>query len=213
VETGEDDWVAVVRGFYDPFQKDLAQMESQRAELKKSLQEETDEVCEKCGQRLVIKWGRNGRFMACSGFPSCRNTKPLNGNGEGDLAEGETCEKCHSPMVVRNGSRGRFLACSGYPKCRSTRPLSVGVPCPREGCGGKVLERQSKRGKVFYGCSRYPDCDFATWDRPVTQPCANCGAPFLLAKSTQRRGEFLQCPICKATVSPSDPAEGDEMAA
>jgi DNA topoisomerase-1 len=204
VETGEDDWVAVVRGFYGPFAKDLSQMESQRAELKKSLQEETDEVCEKCGKKFVIKWGRNGRFMACAGFPACKNTRPLNGEEEVELAEGETCEKCGAPMVVRNGSRGRFLACSAYPACRSTRPLSLGVPCPKEGCGGTILERQSKRGKVFYGCSRYPGCDFATWDRPVARPCPDCGAPFLLSKSSQRRGEFLQCPTCKASFPVSE---------
>ncbi|MBI2952353.1 type I DNA topoisomerase [bacterium] len=199
VETGEDDWVAVVRGFYDPFEKDLSRMESQRAELKKSLQEETDEVCEKCGNKFVIKWGRNGRFMACSGFPACKNTRPLNGDGQAQLAEGETCEKCNAPMLVRNGSRGRFLACSAYPNCKNTRPLSLGVSCPREGCDGKILERQSKRGKVFYGCSRYPGCDFATWDRPVSRPCPDCGAPFLVSRSSQRRGEHLQCPTCKAS--------------
>ena len=199
VETGEDDWVAVVRGFYDPFEKDLSRMESQRAELKKSLQEETDEVCEKCGSKFVIKWGRNGRFMACSGFPACKNTRPLNGDSQAQLAEGETCEKCGAPMLVRNGSRGRFLACSAYPGCKNTRPLSMGVSCPREGCGGKILERQSKRGKVFYGCSRYPGCDFATWDRPAARPCPDCGAPFLVSRSSQRRGEYLQCPTCKAS--------------
>ncbi len=199
VETGEDDWVAVVRGFYDPFEKDLSRMESQRAELKKSLQEETDEICEKCGNKFVIKWGRNGRFMACSGFPACKNTRPLNGDGQAQLAEGETCEKCNAPMLVRNGSRGRFLACSAYPNCKNTRPLSMGVSCPREGCDGKILERQSKRGKVFYGCSRYPGCDFATWDRPVSRPCPDCGAPFLVSRSSQRRGEHLQCPTCKAS--------------
>ncbi|MSS72404.1 MAG: type I DNA topoisomerase [Candidatus Latescibacteria bacterium] len=209
VETGEDDWVAVVRGFYVPFAKDLSQMESQRAELKKSLQEETDEVCEKCGQKFVIKWGRNGRFMACTGFPACKNTRPLNGEEEVELAEGETCEKCGAAMVVRNGSRGRFLACSAYPGCKSTRPLSLGVPCPKEGCGGTILERQSKRGKVFYGCSRYPACDFATWDRPTARPCPDCGAPFLLSRSSQRRGEFLQCPVCKASFPMSDPAGGE----
>ena len=209
VEAGEDDWVTVVRGFYDPFEKDLSRMESQRAELKKSLQEETDEVCEKCGMKLVIKWGRNGRFMACSGFPACKNTRPLNGEAGPELAEGETCEKCGAPMIVKNGSRGRFLACSAYPACRSTRPLPLGVPCPKEGCGGAILERQSKRGKVFYGCSRYPGCDFASWDPPVARPCPDCGAPFLLSKSSQRQGEFLQCPTCKASFPVSEEPEAE----
>ena len=199
VETGEDEWVSVVRGFYDPFEKDVARMESQGAELKRSLQEETDEVCEKCGQIFVIKWGRNGRFMACSGYPACKNTKPLNGEDDQQIAEGETCEKCGAAMVLKTGSRGRFLACSAYPDCRSTRPISIGHPCPKKECDGQLLERQSKGGKVFYGCSKWPDCDFATWYPPADRPCPDCDAPFMEARSSQRRGEYLQCPICKSS--------------
>ncbi|HEX7879694.1 MAG TPA: type I DNA topoisomerase, partial [Candidatus Eisenbacteria bacterium] len=169
IETGEEEWHSVIKGFWDPFASDLTKAEGQKAELKAGLQEETDILCPKCGEetgsKMIKKYGRNGIFLACPRYPDCKATQPY------DQAEVETtdevCEKCSGPMVVKRGRFGRFLACSNYPDCKSTRPYRIGVPCPEKDCGGQLSEKRSKRGKMFYGCDRWPECNFATWDRPV----------------------------------------------
>ncbi|MBN1825791.1 MAG: type I DNA topoisomerase [Candidatus Eisenbacteria bacterium] len=196
VEAGEDSWQDVVDSFYQRFRKDLETVEDKSAEVMKELKSETGIECEKCGKPMIERWGRNGRFLACSGYPECRNTKPI--NGEEPEPTGETCEKCGGEMIVKTGRFGRFLACSNYPECKSTRSIPVGVPCPEEGCGGQLTEKRTKNGRVFYGCSRYPDCKFAVWNRPVAEKCAACGHPLLLEKRTKAQGDFLECPQCKA---------------
>jgi len=193
VETGESEWARVVKDFYGPFSSKLSEAESKKAEIKKGLQEESDVVCEKCGRTMVKKFGRNGPFLACPGYPECKSTRPL----DGELESEEKCEKCGAPMVIKRGRYGRFLACSKYPDCKNAQPLKIGVECPKEGCDGEVVEKQSKRGRVFYGCNKYPDCDFASWDKPVAVPCPNCGAPFMLHKVTKSGGETLRCRKCK----------------
>ena len=138
---------------------------------------------------MVIKWGRNGRFYACSGFPECKTTKPLE-----EEAPKETdfkCSKCGSPMVLRKGRFGDFLACSDYPKCKTTMAVPTGTKCPKDDCGGDVVKRQSRRGKVFYGCSNYPKCDFAAWDKPVNRTCKECNNNYLLEKNTKTKGHHL----------------------
>lgn len=192
IESGEYEWLDVMKDFYGPFNDALEKAHNQRKELKKSLIEETDELCEKCGEPMVIRWGRNGKFMACSGFPKCRNTKPL--NEVEPQATDEVCDKCSSPMEVKSGKYGRFLACSNYPDCKNIKPLSLGVKCPEKGCDGEVLEKRSKKGRLFYGCSRYPDCKFASWNKPVNVACVNCGSPTLIEN---KNGETLSCPRCK----------------
>lgn len=211
VESGSSDWVKVVGDFYGPFAKDLAEAERKRKEIKEALVEETDQVCEKCGKPMVIKWGRNGRFVACTGFPDCRNTRPL--EDEGPVETDEVCEKCGAPMIIRSGRNGRFLACSAYPECKNTRPVSTGVPCPKAGCTGHLVERSSRRGKVFYGCSNYPDCDFATWDRPLNQACPSCEGPYLAEHANRRQEVTVRCLKCRHTVpKPSDEEAGPEAA-
>lgn len=196
IETGQDQWVNVVDDFYISFSHALKEANEKKSELKKSTIEQTDITCEKCGRKMVIKWGRNGRFMACSGFPECRNTKPIDQKDQPQETN-EICEKCGAKMVIRSGRFGRFLACSTYPQCQYTRPMSIGVACPEEGCSGFLTERRTKKGKIFYGCNRYPECTFATWDRPVPQRCSQCGAPFLVVKNSKDKGEFLKCLKCK----------------
>ena len=214
VESGNIEWQEVVKDFYGPFSKDLDRIENRRAELKRSLQEETDEACEKCGQTMVIKWGRNGRFIACSGFPKCRNTRPLDGE-EAQEPTGEVCEKCGAGMIIRTGRNGRFLACSAYPDCKNTRPISLGVRCPREGCNGELVERSSRRGRVFFGCKTYPGCDFASWDRPTGGTCPSCDGPFL-AEHTSRNGQTaIRCMKCRHIVrgeAASEEAASEEAA-
>ena len=195
IESGKGEWVGVLRDFYGPFQKMVKEAEGRRNQLKKGLTQETDILCERCGRKMVIKWGKNGRFLACSGYPECTNTKPL----PEDETE-ERCELCGAKLVVRSGRYGKFLACSNYPKCKFTKPLSIGVKCPRPGCDGYLVERRTKKGRTFYGCSRYPKCDFASWDKPVAQKCPHCGAPYLVEK--RRKGEpYLWCPTCHKEVT------------
>ncbi len=201
VEAGDHDWLTVVSEFYGPFSENLESMRERRKEIKESLIEETDEVCDKCGKPMVIRWGRNGKFMACSGFPDCRNTKPID-NGEAETTD-EVCGKCGSPMEVKRSRYGRFLACSNYPACKNTKPYTLGVKCPEEGCDGEIVEKSSKRGKVFYGCSRYPKCKYASWSRPAAIECPSCGCPTVV--ESKRSGEY-SCPRCKHRFE-QEPAE------
>jgi len=203
VETGEYRWQRVVGDFYAPFERDLEEANSKKADLKNALQKETDIVCEKCGGAMVIKWGRNGQFLACSNFPECRNTKPLPGQ-EAEQKTDQVCEKCGAPMIIKTGRFGRFLACSNYPECRNTQPLRIGIRCPREDCPGHLIERKTKRGRLFYGCSEYPKCTFATWDKPVDKTCPHCGAKPMVEKHTKAKGPFYRCLSCKGEVSPEE---------
>jgi len=196
IEAGKADWVDVIREFYVPFDERLDSLSARHKEIKESLTEATEEKCENCSSPMVIKWGRNGRFLACSAYPECKTTKPLNGS-EDAIETDEKCDKCDSPMVVKTGRFGKFLACSAYPKCKTTKPLSTGVKCPKEGCGGDVVEKRSKRGKQFFGCGKYPKCDFVSWSKPANKKCPECGNNYMLEKVSQKRGAYLTCPTCK----------------
>jgi len=207
IEAGRDQWVNVVQGFYKPFSKSLKAVESKSKDIKASLQEETGEKCEKCGRPMVIKWGRNGKFLACSGYPECKNTKPLEEQGPPEET-GEDCPKCGSPMVIKSGRYGRFMACSNYPDCKFTKPIPLGVDCPED--GGDIVERRSRKGKVFYGCGNYPDCKFAVWDKPVDIHCPTCDATFLVEKHTKTKGDFLRCLQCKSEF-PMELAEDEDV--
>jgi len=201
IAEGKQSYQKVMEDFYHPFMRDLEGVDKKSAAIKKSLQEETDEVCEVCGKRMIIKWGRNGRFMACSGYPACKTTRPLPGEAEASKhVAGIKCDLCGGDMVVKGGKFGAFLGCANYPECKNTKPLSIGVACPK--CkDGYVIERKTtKRKRVFYGCSAYPACDFASWDKPVGQTCDTCGNAYMVAKYNQSRGEYLMCPSCKAEV-------------
>jgi DNA topoisomerase-1 len=169
VASGDRPWPPVVREFYDPLVKDLeAAGDAPRVE------EATAETCEKCGRPMIKRWGRFGQFLACSGFPECKNTRPLDGEEQEQQQTDETCQECGSPMVVKRGRFGQFLACSRYPECKGSRPLlkKVGVACPKD--GGEIVEKRSKRGRTFYSCANYPDCDFTSWSRPLAEPCPSC---------------------------------------
>jgi len=174
---------------------DFSRDESGRIILEQA--QPTDETCPKCGRPMAVRSGRFGQFLACTGYPECKGTKPLPGQKERppDEPTDEVCDKCGAPMVIKTARRGgRFLACTAYPKCKNSRPLPTGVACPRPGCGGQLVERTTKRGKVFYGCSNYPKCDYVLWQRPVPKACPKCGQPFLLLKQL-KAGPTLACPI------------------
>jgi len=187
IEDGKMQWINVVNDFYRPFSNELQEAVEIKGKVKpRDIPTET--VCEKCGEPMVIRWGRHGRFLACSGFPKCKNTKPVaeNSNDKANNSEqvlqqtDEICEKCGSHMVIKSGRFGKFLACSTYPECKNTKSLSIGVKCPLD--GGDIVERRSKKGKPFWSCSNYPRCKYATWYRPVQKKCPDCGADFLLEK-------------------------------
>ncbi len=185
VANGERPWAPVVKEFYEPLAKDLeAAGEAPRVE------ETTDELCEKCGKNMIKRWGRFGQFLACSGFPECRSTRPLDGEAAEEATD-ETCGECNSPMVVKRGRFGRFLACSRYPECKGSRPIlkKVGVACPKD--GGDLVEKRSKRGRTFYSCANYPQCDFTSWSRPLPTPCPSCGA--LIVVAARGTAKCTQC--------------------
>lgn len=187
IEEGQYEWQQAVGDFYRPFDRHL---EKARKEMRNVKGEETptDIKCEKCGNNMVIKWGKLGYFLACSGYPECKNTMDFKRSEDGAIearkeeTTSESCPQCKSPMVIKSGRFGRFLACSNYPDCKTTKPITTGIACPQQGCGGELTEKRSKRGKVFYSCTKYPACTFAMWDKPVPQPCPQCGAPFLAEK-------------------------------
>jgi DNA topoisomerase-1 len=218
VEEGAADWVRLLSDFYGPFKEDLAKAKVEMRNLKRE-EQPTEEICEKCGKSMVIKWGRNGHFLACSGYPDCRNTKEYTRNPDGTLQvrpttrpSDQTCSTCGSPMVIRRGRFGEFLACSRYPECKTTAPISLGVNCPKPNCGGYLTEKRSRRGKVFFGCSNYAKtkCDFVSWDRPIPRACPQCGATFLVQK-VNKSGIRLRCIAegCGYAAEPEDsPEEG-----
>jgi len=195
IEEGEMKWHEVLSDFYQPFSEIVNRVSKKTKQIKESHQQDTEEICEKCGAPMVIKWGRNGRFLSCSNYPECKNAKPLNHKEDQALVKGAKCEKCGSEMVVKTGRFGRFLACSNYPECKNTKPLTLGIPCP-QGCGGEIAERRTRRGKVFYSCSNYPECKFSTWDKPVTEKCPQCQAKFLVEKHSKSKGDYLKCLSC-----------------
>jgi DNA topoisomerase I len=206
VEEGKDNWVDVIRSFYDPFSKQLEKLKGKEKQIKAAMVETTDVPCPKCAKMMVIKWGRNGRFLACSGWPTCKSTQPLPEEAAKNQTD-EKCEKCGSPMVVKSGRFGRFMACSAYPDCKNTKPLTLKVGCPKKGCNGKVIEKTTRTKRTFFGCTNYPKCDFASWDRPVATPCPVCNSPYMLQKSSRVKGEFLRCPECKHEMVEEQPAE------
>jgi len=200
VESGEDLWTDVVGDMYRPLRKTLDEVEDRIPDLKQSLLKKTDVKCEKCGSVMVEKWGRNGRFLACSTYPDCKFSRPVPGEEpeEYDVA----CEECGAQMVAKHGRFGQFLGCSRYPECKFTMPLPTGVSCPQEGCDGLLVQRRSKRGRTFYGCSNYPKCEYAIWDKPVPVTCPSCQASFMVEKNTKSRGKELVCLECGERVAP-----------
>ena len=196
IEEGQIPWVEAVKDFYKPFSESLNKAQAEMKDFKAELTP-TDIACEKCGKPMVVKWGRNGQFLACSGYPDCKTTKPFvrNEHGVVEAAQEETtdekCPKCGSAMMIKRGRFGKFLACSRYPECKHTQGMSTGVLCPED--GGKLVERRSRFGKMFYSCANYPECKFAIWNKPLPRPCPQCNAPFLVEKYSKKTGVSIAC--------------------
>jgi DNA topoisomerase-1 len=244
IEEGKLEWRVAMADFYGRFQKDLEHAEEHMTDIKR-MEKPTDLICEKCGKPMVIKWGKHGSFIACTGYPECTNTRELTVDlpdlDKADLNEQdeqEYCENCGRAMVLKKGRFGQFYACSGYPECKTTKQIggeqrkdvpleetcpqcgnklvkkfgrygefvacsnypkckyvkqkTIGVPCPN--CSeGEIVERRSKRGKTFYGCNRYPECDFVAWGKPIPERCPDCGSSYLIEKYL-KAGPIAQCP-------------------
>ncbi len=244
IEEGKLEWRDAMAEFYGRFQKDLEHAAENMTNIKR-MERPTDLICEKCGKPLVIKWGKHGSFIACTGYPECTNTRELTVDlpdvdtaNLGEQDEAEYCENCGRPMVLKKGRFGQFFACSGYPDCKTTKQIggeqrkdvpleedcpqcgsklvqkfgrygefvacsnypkckyvkqkTIGVPCPN--CSeGEIVERKSKRGRTFYGCNRYPDCDFVAWGKPIQEKCPECGSSYLIEKYL-KAGPVAQCP-------------------
>ena len=191
IARGEIAWEPVVREIYEPLESAV-----QAAADAPRVEEVTDELCEKCGKAMIKRWGRFGQFLACSGFPECRNTKPIEQEGEEQVVD-EKCPECGADMVMRGGRFGRFLACSRYPDCKGSKALlkKIGVVCPQD--GGEIVERRTRKRRIFYGCANYPKCDFTSWSRPLPEPCPNCKG-ILVAVGTRARGDgrtAARCPV------------------
>jgi len=200
IERGEIGWTDILVRFYEPFEKDLQKATS---EMKGEVL--TDIPCPKCHRPMAIKSGRNGIFLACTGYPECRSTANFTRDEKGRIIlegraetneEAGICEKCGRPMVVKNGKYGSFVACSGYPACKNIwnpSPVTTGVRCPEKGCQGLLVEKTSKKGKKFYSCNRYPECTFATWDEPYDDTCPECGTRVLSVKQKKDGTLVLVC--------------------
>jgi len=245
IEEGKLDWRAAMTEFYERFDRDLKHAEEHMTDIKR-MERPTELICDKCGKPMVIKWGRHGSFIACTGYPDCTNTRELTVDlpdvDKADLTEQdaeEYCENCGRPMVLKKGRFGTFFACSGYPECKTTKQIggtqkkadvpleekcpncgnnlvlktgrfgeftacsnyptckyvkhkTIGVACPN--CSqGEIVERRSKRGKTFYGCNRWPDCDFVAWGKPLNEKCPECGSSYMIEKWL-KAGPVVQCP-------------------
>jgi DNA topoisomerase-1 len=156
-------------------------------------EQDSQEYCENCGRPMVLKKGRFGQFFACSGYPDCKTTKRIGGEQkQQDVPLEETCPQCGSNLVMKHGRFGEFTACSNYPTCKFVKQKTIGVQCPN--CSqGEIVERRSRRGKTFYGCNRYPECDFVAWSKPILEKCPECGSSYLLEKWL-KSGPVAQCP-------------------
>jgi DNA topoisomerase-1 len=188
IAQGENDYKNVLDDFYIPFAESLMQVEGAIEKVN----------CDKCGNEMVLKFGRFGRFLACSNYPECKNIKSLKDFNE-EKAEpeftGEICPKCSSRLIFRSGKFGRFIGCEKFPDCDFIKPITLGIHCPK--CKtGELSERLTKTRKTFYGCTRYPDCDFLSWQKPANTPCPNGDSEYMETRYTKKKGTYLKCPVC-----------------
>ncbi len=203
IESGEQQWRGVLDDFYTPFEKQLAEVSKLSASIKESLQEKSDEICEVCGKPMIVKWGRFGKFLSCTGYPECKFSKPLERPEEKHThVTNEKCDKCGGNMVVRRGRTGEFLACSNYPTCKNTKSIPLGIQCPKD--GGDIVARRTKKGRAFFGCSNYPDCDFAMWQKPIAVTCPSCEYSFMVMKDGNNDNPVYLCTNCKSEYDKSD---------
>ncbi|MBI4049449.1 MAG: type I DNA topoisomerase [Candidatus Doudnabacteria bacterium] len=197
IAAGQKQWVPVIREFYEPFHQNLKTKEQ---EVEKHVQY-LDELCPESGHPLVLKFGRFGKFIACSNYPECKYTRPLPEEQKlMDEHKDEICDVCGRPMIVKFGRFGSFLGCSGYPECKNIKKIQkgTGVECPK--CGeGELVERRSKRG-IFYSCSKYPKCKFALNGKPTGEKCPKSGDLLIETKTGTIKCSNKECDYEKDVV-------------
>jgi DNA topoisomerase-1 len=197
IEDDQLQWQEVLHNFYGPFTKALAAVDINALVMEAhGLQDLAQEKCPKCGAGVVLKSGRFGPYIACANYKdTCDYAQSLKKQKAPDKPSDEKCQLCGSPMVIKTGRFGEFLACTTYPKCKGTRSISLGIKCPK--ClEGDLAERRTKRGKSFWGCIRYPACDFSTWNKPVAEPCSSCGWIGMEKRMSKAEGESRVCLKC-----------------
>jgi DNA topoisomerase-1 len=202
IANGEIEYVKVLNDFYNPFSESLKLVEDKVEKI----------YCDVCGSEMEIKVGRYGKYLGCSNYPACKNMKSFReiaaANREPEYT-GDICGKCGARTVYREGKFGRFIGCERYPECDFVKNITLGISCPK--CKqGEVVERKSKRNRIFYGCSRYPDCDFVSWYKPVPQSCPNNDSDYMLQRYSVKKGNYLKCPVCNEEVIPAEVEEVEE---
>jgi DNA topoisomerase-1 len=202
IEEGEVPWRKVLKDFWKGFEVTLTKAQDEMKNLKKQSLP-TGIKCVKCADgEYTIRWGKNGQFLACSNYPDCNSTNDFKKDLSGKINIlpknyfFDACPKCHLRMEVKTGKYGRFVRCENYPQCDTTLPFTLPITCP-ECKVGRFSEKKSRFGKIFYGCSHYPNCTNALWNKPVEEPCKACGYAVTTEKFTKRDGKVLECPKCK----------------
>ncbi|OJY31287.1 MAG: DNA topoisomerase I [Legionella sp. 40-6] len=199
IARGEKEWIPVLEEFWKPFVEQI-QTTDEQVQRKDITTETLDEECPKCSKPLAIRLGKRGRFIGCTGYPECDYTQDISGQdsekSEPETLEGRNCPECSSPLHIKKGKYGRFIGCSNYPQCKHMEPLEkpadTGVDCPK--CNqAKILQRKSRKGKIFYSCGDYPKCDYALWNEPIAEACPQCAWPILTVKETKKSGRQILC--------------------
>jgi DNA topoisomerase-1 len=200
VEEGTVDWKKTLGGFWKPFEKTLEKAKKSMRNVKRE-ETPTKLKCEKCKHPMVIKWGKLGSFLACTNYPECKNTQDFKRDDAGEIVivpkeyTDKICHDCGKQMAVKTGKFGKFLACSDYPNCKFTASMTIGIPCPV--CaedGGELTQKMSRFRRVFYSCSRFPQCNYAAWEKPIAKPCPQCKFPITTERMTKKAGLMHRCP-------------------
>lgn len=200
IARGEKDWIPVLEDFWQPFLQQIQNIDEQ-VQRKDVTSEILEEKCPKCQKPLSIRLGKRGRFIGCTGYPECDYTQDMGGSDnektEPEIVEGRSCPLCNGVLHIKAGRYGRFIGCSNYPQCKHMEPLEkpadTGVVCPK--CNkATILQRKSRKGKIFYSCGNYPKCDYALWNEPIGQPCPKCAWPLLTVKESKKFGRQTLCP-------------------
>lgn len=199
ISRGEKDWIPVLEDFWKPFNQQILDIDSQ-VQRKDVTTETLDKECPKCSKPLSIRLGKRGRFIGCTGYPECDYTQDLSQDqekNEPEVVEDRKCPLCEHDLHIKTGRYGKFIGCSNYPQCKHMEPLlkptDTGVTCPQ--ChNATILQRKSRKGKIFYSCADYPKCNYALWNEPVNQPCPKCSWPILTRKENKRSGTQILCP-------------------
>ncbi|MBN2693606.1 type I DNA topoisomerase [bacterium] len=202
IESGEKEYLETLKKFYDSFATSLEYAEKEMPKTK-LLSQETDIKCDKCGAIMMLKQVKKQKFLACSSYPECKNIKNFKQDADGtitvvekEIQYSETpCPTCGKRMIITKGPYGNYLRCEDYPDCKTTQPITLDISCPKDGCDGKVVEKRSRKGKIFYSCSNYPKCDFVSWYKPVNEECPKCKSSYLIEKYSKKTDSVkIACP-------------------